>query len=92
MHELPNFFQQMTYLGHSDQDLPSIPKPSLQQYDNYQIYDMVCVDVAYEMRRQSDNSVIDNNLVMPKSSWMAIQAFSPYDRECDFIEIANTYK
>jgi hypothetical protein len=36
-----------SYLNINDDYLPAVPKPSLQQYDNYQIYDIVCVDRSY---------------------------------------------
>jgi hypothetical protein len=65
------------YQGIADDGLPPLPKPSLQQYDNYQIYDLVCVD----------------KLVSEKfKHFLAIQAYSPYQIQCDFVAIANTYR
>lgn len=66
----------MTYLNHSDDRLPPIPKESLQQYDNYQIYDLVCVDKPEGKFK----------------NFLAIQAYSTKPINCDFITIANLYK
>lgn len=66
-----------SYQGITDNRLPAVPKPSLQQYDNYQIYDLVCVD------KSTTNQFKD---------FLAIQAYSPLQITCDFIAIANTYK
>jgi hypothetical protein len=60
-----------------DTQLPQTPKHSLQQYDNYQIYNLVCID-------KSSTQIFKN--------WLAIQAYSPHLIDCDFISIANTYR
>jgi hypothetical protein len=66
-----------SYQGIEDNYLPSVPKPSLQQYDNYQIYDVVCIDKSPTQRFKS---------------WLAVQAYSTSPVQCDFIAIANTYR
>jgi hypothetical protein len=65
------------YQGVDDDYLPPIPKPSLQQYDNYQIYDLICVD-----------KTVTNQF----KNWLAVQAYNPSVIDCDFISIANTYR
>lgn len=65
------------YQGIDDDYLPLVSKPSLQQYDNYQIYDLVCVDKSSDQLRKD---------------FLAIQAYSPRIIHTDFIAIANTYK
>lgn len=67
----------MDYQGISDADLPNTPKPSLQPYDNYQIYDLICVDKS-STELQKD--------------FLAIQSYSPRIIHTNFIAIANTYK
>lgn len=65
-----------SYQGIEDEYLPPVVKPSLQQYDNYQIYDLVCVDISANAKLKK---------------WLAIQAYSPTAITCDFITIANQY-
>ena len=66
-----------SYQGIEDDYLPVIPKPSLQQYDNYQIYDLICVDKSPTIQFKN---------------FVAIQAYSPFPIPCDFIAIANRFK
>ena len=66
-----------SYHGISDDRLPLVSKPSLQQYDNYQIYDLVCID------KSSSNEF---------KNFLAIQAYSTKPILCNFIAIVNTYK
>lgn len=56
---------------------PVMFKPSLQQYDPYQIYDVVCID-------ESDDVVF--------KKFLGIQAYSITPIYSDFINIANIYK
>jgi hypothetical protein len=76
------------YLPDDDPTVPLVPKPRLQQYDNYQTYHVVCVDVAYQVNNingeitgESDKNV----------DTLAIQAFSPHPITCNFVAIANAY-
>lgn len=65
------------YQGITDNNLPLIPIEPLRQYDNYQIYDLVCVD---------------NSLTQLFKSWLAIQSYNVTPILCDFVAIAKTYK
>lgn len=67
----------MNYHGINDNYLPTVPKLSSQQYDNYQIYDLVCVD-------KSPSKKFKN--------FLAIQAYSPYPINSNFIDIVAQYK
>jgi hypothetical protein len=66
-----------SYQGIDDEYLPLSPKPSLQQYDNYQIYDLVCVDKSPTVKFKN---------------FLAIQSYSIKPINCDFISIAIQYK
>ena len=73
---MPNYF------GLDDNYLPVLPKPSLQQYDNYQIHDFYCVDII--------NSPTDIKLF---NQFLAVERVSPDGEiDCDFQEIAELYK
>jgi hypothetical protein len=79
------------YLGIDDNRLPAIPKPSLQQYDNYQIHDLYCIDIVYA---QIPNlpSITPPQPVL-KKSFLAVEMVSPNTSiSCDFNAIASTYK
>jgi hypothetical protein len=70
------------YLGVNDNYLPTVPKPSLQQYDNYQIHDLYCEDIYY------------SSSLVPVlfRSFLAVERVSPYGEiECDFNQIAMDY-
>jgi hypothetical protein len=67
----------MNYQGITDADLPSTTKPSLQQYDNYQIYDLICVDKSPTQLNKD---------------FLAIQSYSPRIIRTNFVAIANIYK
>ena len=68
----------LNYQGIEDDSLPLIPKDSLQQYDNFQIYDICCID-------DLDNpNLIGDGL-------LAIQAYSVNPIACNFIQIVNFY-
>lgn len=67
-----------SYQGIEDNSLPLIPKPSLQQYDNFQIYDICCLDDL-----ENPNMIGDG--------FLAIQAYSVEPITCDFIQIVNSY-
>jgi hypothetical protein len=66
-----------------DNYAPSIPKPSLQQYDNYQIYSIVSEDTLYPNKEVDD--IMNKNIV----------AFQTYHISgiisSNFREIATTY-
>lgn len=77
------------YLGIEDSYLPAIPKPSLQQYDNYQIYDMHCVDILYE--HTVGQSILKPNPRDVQSNWLAVQVYSIGIIPCDFNKIVSKY-
>lgn len=71
-----------SYQGIEDDYLPVIPKPSLQQYDNYQIHDLYCEDIYYPTAKPP---------VFFKS-FLAVERVSPHGEiECDFNQIAMDY-
>jgi uncharacterized protein (DUF1684 family) len=76
----------MQYNGINDSYLPTISKPSLQQYDNYQIHDLYCRDIIF-----TDTTLGNTNIVFKK--FLAVETVSPVGSiECDFNAIANQYK
>jgi hypothetical protein len=63
-----------------DNCAPKIPKPALQQYDNYQVYDLYCVDRPFEIVDGHDweigkslTSATDKGWMQ---SWLAVQSRS----------------
>jgi hypothetical protein len=80
----------MSYQGIQDEILPNTVKPSLQQYDNYQTYDICCVDVWFETTDLQSN--VTRSEVTKQLSFLAIQAYNTSDILCDFTAIATQYK
>lgn len=74
-------------LAANDNDAPLVSKPSLQQYDNYQIYDIYCVDIIYD--------VVLNGITTNKQDkgiyQLAVQAYSPNVVKCDFNALVIQY-
>jgi hypothetical protein len=71
---------------------PAILKPSLAQWDNYQLHNLYCVDT----RRQevttiggAVTSTIDSTIVF--KSLIAVQAYSFKDIPCNFDAIVRAY-
>lgn len=56
---------------------PTVVKPSLQQYDNYQIYTLYC----------SDFSTVEKF-----KSFIAVQKYSPFPIYFDFSVLASKYR
>jgi hypothetical protein len=80
----------MNYQGINDPTLPSSPKPSLQQYDNYQIYDLFCTDKIMSI---SVNAEPPQQQIKKQQNFLAVQAFDPrYQIPVNFTFIATTYK
>ena len=74
-----------------DTNNPSIPKPSLQQYDNYQIHDLYCDDIVYQPSVLNYQPVLPPQPVLFKN-FLAVEAYSPHGViDCDFDAIAITY-
>jgi hypothetical protein len=55
-----------------DDYAPKVPKPSLQQYDNYQIHRMYCIDRNYPSIPQLTRSSI-TTINEPLSNWIAYE-------------------
>jgi hypothetical protein len=80
----------------NDPYAPLVPKPELQQYDNYQIHDLYCVDIVYT---NSYIGSISNNTIHPPNlfrSWIAVEVYRnprqfDYLPYTDFNLIAQTY-
>ena len=76
-----------TYLP-DDEYKPSISKPSLQQYDNYQIYSVYCEDIVYSSLPASSNIPIP----VKQRNFLAVQSMSPSGLiKCNFSEIVDLY-
>ena len=71
----------------NDEYRPLIPKPHLQQYDNYQIHHLYCVDIFCQKNR--DGNVTPDDLIF--QSFIAVQAYDIADIECNFDEIIQAY-
>jgi hypothetical protein len=93
-----------SYYGIDDDRLPDIPKPALQRYDNYQIYDIHCVDIntlvyggAYGGDLQESEFIHNlppasfTNIVIEKTSFLAVQVYNPTPILCDFNAIIRAY-
>ena len=76
-----------TYLV-NDSYRPPVPKRSLQQYDNYQIYDLHCIDITSEKIRNGTREVE----IKEKINMLAVQAYSPHIILCDFNHIVQQYQ
>jgi hypothetical protein len=79
-----------SYQGITDRDLPEVPKPSLQQYNNEQNYDICCVDVWFETT--DERGQVSRSDVTKQLSFLAIQAYGILPITSDFMEIALEYK
>lgn len=76
-----------TYLA-NDSHKPLAPKPSLQQYDNYQIHDLYCEDIIYQPF--SPGGFVPESRQNKK--FLAVERVSPHESvECNFEAIATTY-
>lgn len=72
------------YQGIEDDRLPSVVKPSLQQYDNYQIHDFYCSDPVTRTFAPSDS--------MKGKHWVAVEVVSPFGNiPINFEDIAIKY-
>jgi hypothetical protein len=76
-------------LAANDPDMPPVSKPSLQQYDNYQIYDLYCVDITID-KTNYDGS--HQQVLQLQTSFLAVQAYSYSPIKCDFNAIVEQYK
>jgi hypothetical protein len=76
----------------NDSYKPPIDKPELGQYDNYQIYDIYCDDIVYEILTINGHDVDPPEPVKFKN-FLAVERVSPIGAiECDFNAIANIYR
>lgn len=77
-----------SYQGIEDNYLPTDSKPSLQQYDNYQIHDLYCEDIIYQ--------AIEGTSFVPdpvrNRRFLAVERVSPHGSiECNFEAIATAH-
>jgi hypothetical protein len=83
-----------TYLI-DDNCAPKIPKPALQQYDNYQVYDLYCVDRPFEIVDGHDWEIGESLIPATDKgwmqSWLAVQRYSPDPITLDFELIINAH-
>lgn len=80
--------QPISFYLQNDSYKPLTSKPSLQQYDNYQIYDISCVDIETSIVNSNNLNNSNNTLV---TSFIAVQAYSTTQIKCNFNNIINTY-
>lgn len=76
----------------NDSYKPATLKPSLAQWDNYQLHNLYCVDThKQEISTVSGviTSTIDSSTVF--KSFLAVQAYSFKDIPCDFDAIVRAY-
>lgn len=76
-----------SYLGIEDDKLPNVSKQLLQQYDNYQIYDLVCSDINTQTTSETGTTTQS----IKQTNFIAIQAYSPHAILCDFNSIVTSY-
>jgi hypothetical protein len=71
---------------------PSISKPELQQWDNYQIHDLYCIDVIYEPITISGVTISPPPSLILKS-FLAVEVYHPSSvlTPVDFTLIAKLY-
>jgi hypothetical protein len=75
----------------NDRYAPPDSKPSLQQWDNYQIHDLYCDDVLYQPL------VVGSKTISPpadakRNNFLAVERVSPHGSiDCDFEAIAVAY-
>lgn len=81
---------QSALLAASDPYAPSVSVPSLQQYDNYQIYDLHCVDIESS---SFTNGIPNGIALVEKESFLAVQVFHPDYAEipCIFSQLVLEY-
>jgi hypothetical protein len=71
----------------NDDYRPSTPKPSLQQWDNYQIHSVYCVD---SIRNRIENNQ-STDATSRFESFLAVQHYHTSDIPCDFDAICRLY-
>jgi hypothetical protein len=74
-----------------DEYKPLNPKPGLQQYDNYQIYDMYCIDINYRRIETDGSKQKAEDVPKKRLCWLAVQSYSPSIINCDFNAIVKNY-
>jgi hypothetical protein len=67
---------------------PVISKSSLQQWDNYQIHSVYCVD---SIRSEIINSNPPIDATIKFTSFLAVQSYGLNDIDCNFDSIAQLY-
>lgn len=68
---------------------PTSPKSQLQQYDNYQIYDIACVDIT---KNKIELNGTNSSSQAKGVKRIAVQAYNPVPIKCNFAQIVVDYK
>jgi hypothetical protein len=74
-------------ISNLDEYKPQLSNAPLQQVDNYQIYDLHCVDVVFS--RNTDGII--STVTDTKLSFLAVQAYDPEFIHLDFAQIILDY-
>ena len=87
---MPSLFMTLQIYQYMTEDVyaPETLKPSLQQYDNYQIYDLYCEDITFQVASSVDGNYA--NLIKNKNR-LAVQAYSIQPIPCNFDAIIKQY-
>jgi hypothetical protein len=76
----------------NDKYKPAVLKPSLAQWDNYQIHNLYCVDTRRQKITTINGAVNDTaDFTITFKSFLAVQAYSVQDIPCNFDEIVRAY-
>jgi hypothetical protein len=70
---------------------PAILKPSLAQWDNYQIHNLYCVDTQRQQITTIGTSTSTIDASIRFKYFLAVQAYSTKDIPCDFDAIVRAY-
>jgi hypothetical protein len=80
--------QPINFYMTGDDYAPVISKPSLQQWDNYQIYDISCVDIRVDIANSNN---LNNSSNISLASFIAVQSYNHTPIKCNFNNIINIY-
>jgi hypothetical protein len=75
----------------NDNYKPKISKPSLQQWDNYQIYDLFCTEIKYGLIPQNTRASLTTPDIQIESKILAVEQYNPNIICVDFRGIASQY-
>jgi hypothetical protein len=75
-------------IAKNDNYRPIDPKPSLQQYGNYQLDDLYCTDIVII---ETVNGVQQPEQLSKKNNFLAVQAYSARPITVNFSQIVQQY-